>query len=238
MAARNAAMSRLLIIEDHAKLLRTLQRGLQEEGYAVSTASNGTDGYELARGSGVDAVLLDLMLPGRDGLTVLRNLRRDGFGKPILIMTARDAVPDRVSGLDAGADDYLVKPFSATELLARVRAVLRRAQPPSETGQARFFTHDNLKIDFARAEVWRGEQPVSLSATEYRLLLQFAHNIGKILTSEDLLTSVWGSEYKNDKEILWVSIARLRQKLEEDAHNPHHIVTRSGLGYLMPPIEA
>jgi DNA-binding response OmpR family regulator len=118
-----------------------------------------------------------------------------------------------------------------------VRAVLRRAQPPNEVGQSRFFTHDNLKIDFARAEVWRGEQPVSLSATEYRLLLQFAHHVGKIMTSEELLTSVWGPEYRSDKEILWVSIARLRQKLEDDAHTPKHIVTRSGLGYLMPPIE-
>ena len=140
-------------------------------------------------------------------------------------------------GLDLGADDYLVKPFSATELLARVRAVLRRAQIPAEPGQARFFSHENLRIDFASAEVWRGDQPVSLSATEYRLLLQFAHNIGKILTAEDLLTGVWGPEYKTDKEILWVSIARLRQKLEDNPHSPMHIVTRAGLGYLMPPIE-
>jgi len=154
------------------------------------------------------------------------------------MLTAKGEEQDRVKGLDLGADDYLVKPFSATELLARVRAVLRRAQAPVEQGQERFFSHENLKIDFARAEVWRDDQPISLSATEYRLLLQFAHNIGKILTSEDLLTSVWGPEYKSDKEILWVSIARLRQKLEGDAHNPRHIVTRSGLGYLMPPIEA
>ena len=117
------------------------------------------------------------------------------------------------------------------ELLARVRAVLRRAQPTAETGEARFFTHDNLKIDFARAEVWRGEQPVSLSATEYRLLLQFAHNIGKILTSEDLLTGVWGPEYKDDKEILWVSISRLRQKLEKDPNHPQIILTVHGIGY-------
>ena len=163
---------------------------------------------------------------------------REFSSVPIVILTARGEEQDRVRGLDLGADDYLVKPFSATELLARVRAVLRRAQPPTESNQTRFFTHADLKIDFARAEVWRGEEAVSLSATEYRLLLQFAHNIGKILTSEDLLTSVWGTEYKTDKEILWVSIARLRQKLEEDAHNPAHIVTRSGLGYLMPPLES
>jgi DNA-binding response OmpR family regulator len=138
--------------------------------------------------------------------------------------------------LDAGADDYLVKPFSVMELLARVRAVLRRAQIMDE-GQDRFFTHSNLRIDFARAEVWRSDQPVYLSATEYRLLLQFTHNIGKVMSAEDLLTNVWGPEYRDDKEILWVTIARLRQKVEDDPHVPIHIATRSGLGYLMPPIE-
>jgi DNA-binding response OmpR family regulator len=106
-----------------------------------------------------------------------------------------------------------------------------------EGGQDRYFEHENLRIDFARAEVWRGTQPVYLSATEYRLLLQFAHHVGRIMSAEELLTSVWGPEYKTDKEILWVSIARLRQKLEDEAHNPRHIVTRSGLGYLMPPVE-
>jgi DNA-binding response OmpR family regulator len=176
------------------------------------------------------------MMPRLDGFGATQRIR-EFSSVPIIILTAKGDEQDRVRGLDLGADDYLVKPFSATELLARVRAVLRRAQIPSESGQTRFFTHDNLRIDFARAEVWRSEQVVSLSATEYRLLLQFAHNLGKILTSEDLLTSVWGPEYKSDKEILWVSIARLRQKLEDDPHNPRHIVTRSGLGYLMPPSE-
>jgi DNA-binding response OmpR family regulator len=177
------------------------------------------------------------MMPRLDGFGTCQRIR-EFSNVPIIMLTAKGEEQDRVKGLDLGADDYLVKPFSATELLARVRAVLRRAQLPSEQGQDRFFAHENLKIDFARAEVWRDDQPVSLSATEYRLLLQFAHNIGKILTSEDLLTSVWGPEYKSDKEILWVSIARLRQKLEADAHNPRHIVTRSGLGYFMPPTEA
>jgi DNA-binding response OmpR family regulator len=177
-----------------------------------------------------------VMMPRLDGFGACQRIR-EFSNVPIIILTAKGEEQDRVKGLDIGADDYLVKPFSATELLARVRAVLRRAQPAVEHSQERFFSHENLKIDFARAEVWNDNQPVSLSATEYRLLLQFAHNIGRILTSEDLLTSVWGPEYKSDKEILWVSIARLRQKLEADAHNPRHIVTRSGLGYLMPPIE-
>ena len=184
-----------------------------------------------------DLIILDLGLPDADGVDVLKKIR-NWATIPVIILSVRSTESDIIGCLDAGADDYLVKPFSATELLARVRAVLRRAQPPVENGSSRFFTHENLRIDFARAEVWRDEQPISLSATEYRLLLQFAHNIGKILTAEELLTSVWGPEYKTDKEILWVSIARLRQKLETDSHAPRHIVTRSGLGYLMPPLES
>ncbi len=228
---------RILIVDDEPRYLRLLEANLRTEGYEVATAQDGVQALDVFSAQPIDLVLLDVMMPRLDGFGVCQRLR-EFSSVPIVILTARGEEQDRVRGLDLGADDYLVKPFSATELLARVRAVLRRAQPPTESSQARFFTHDDLKIDFARAEVWRGEDAVSLSATEYRLLLQFAHNIGKILTSEDLLSSVWGAEYRNDKEILWVSIARLRQKLEEDAHNPRHIVTRSGLGYLMPPIES
>jgi DNA-binding response OmpR family regulator len=226
----------ILVVDDEPRYLRLLEANLRTEGYDVSTAQDGIQALEVFSMQPIDLVLLDVMMPRLDGFGVCQRLR-EFSNVPVVILTARGEEQDRVRGLDLGADDYLVKPFSATELLARVRAVLRRAQPITETGQTRFFTHNNLKIDFARAEVWIDEQPVSLSATEYRLLLQFAHNIGKILTSEELLTSVWGTEYRNDKEILWVSIARLRQKLEEDAHNPSHIVTRSGLGYLMPPGE-
>jgi DNA-binding response OmpR family regulator len=226
----------ILVVDDEPRYLRLLEANLRTEGYDVSTAQDGVQALEVFSMQPIDLVLLDVMMPRLDGFGVCQRLR-EFTNVPIVILTARGEEQDRVRGLDLGADDYLVKPFSATELLARVRAVLRRAHPSVETGQARFFTHDNLKIDFARAEVWINDQPVSLSATEYRLLLQFAHNIGKILTSEELLTTVWGTEYRSDKEILWVSIARLRQKLEEDAHNPRHIVTRSGLGYLMPPGE-
>jgi DNA-binding response OmpR family regulator len=229
---------RILIVDDEPRYLRLLEANLRTEGYEVATAQDGVQALDVFSAQPIDLVLLDVMMPRLDGFGVCQRLR-EFSNVPIVILTARGEEQDRVRGLDLGADDYLVKPFSATELLARVRAVLRRAQVPAEaTGQARFFAHGDLKIDFARAEVWRGEEPVSLSATEYRLLLQFTHNVGKILTSEDLLTSVWGAEYRNDKEILWVSIARLRQKLETDAHTPHHIVTRSGLGYLMPPLES
>ena len=228
---------RILIVDDEPRYLRLLEANLRTEGYEVATAQDGMQALEVFSTNPIDLVLLDVMMPRLDGFGATQRLR-EFTNVPIVILTARREEQDRVRGLDLGADDYLIKPFSATELLARVRAVLRRAHAPVETGQARFFTHDNLRIDFARAEVWKGEEPVSLSATEYRLLLQFAHNLGKILTSEELLTSVWGAEYKNDKEILWVSIARLRQKLEIDAHSPQHIVTRSGLGYLMPPTES
>lgn len=228
---------RVLIVDDEPRYLRLLEANLRTEGYEVVTAQDGQQAVDVFSAQPIDLVLLDIMMPRLDGFGATQRIR-EFSSVPIIILTAKGEEQDRVRGLDLGADDYLVKPFSATELLARVRAVLRRAQLPSESGQARFFTHDNLRIDFARAEVWRGEQDISLSATEYRLLLQFAHNLGKILTSEELLTSVWGPEYKSDKEILWVSIARLRQKLEDDPHNPRHIVTRSGLGYLMPPLES
>jgi DNA-binding response OmpR family regulator len=229
---------RILIVDDEPRYLRLLEANLRTEGYEVSTAQDGLQALEVFSAQPIDLVLLDVMMPRLDGFGVCQRLR-EFSSVPIVILTARGEEQDRVRGLDLGADDYLVKPFSATELLARVRAVLRRARTSAETatGQARFFVHGDLKIDFARAEVWRSEEPVSLSATEYRLLLQFTHHVGKILTSEDLLSSVWGAEYKNDKEILWVSIARLRQKLENDPHAPSHIVTRSGLGYLMPPVE-
>jgi DNA-binding response OmpR family regulator len=232
----NTMAKRVLIVDDEPRYLRLLEANLRTEGYEVVTAQDGQQAVDVFSGQPIDLILLDIMMPRLDGFGATQRIR-EFSSVPIIILTAKGEEQDRVRGLDLGADDYLVKPFSATELLARVRAVLRRAQVPAESGQARFFTHDNLRIDFARAEVWRGEQDISLSATEYRLLLQFAHNLGKILTSEDLLTSVWGPEYKGDKEILWVSIARLRQKLEDDPHNPKHIVTRSGLGYLMPPLE-
>ena len=228
---------RILIVDDEPRYLRLLEANLKTEGYTVVTAADGLKAIESFSAQPADLILLDIMMPHLDGFATCQRIR-EFSNVPIIMLTAKGEEQDRVKGLDLGADDYLVKPFSATELLARVRAVLRRAQLPVEHGQERTFIHENLKIDYARAEVARDDQPVSLSATEYRLLLQFTHNTGKILTSEELLTSVWGPEYKSDKEILWVSIARLRQKLENDAHNPRHIVTRSGLGYFMPPIEA
>jgi DNA-binding response OmpR family regulator len=228
-------MTKILVVDDEPRYLRLLEANLLTEGYDVLTASDGLQAIDTFSSNPVELILLDVMMPRLDGFATCQRIRQYS-NVPIIILTAKGEEQDRVKGLDLGADDYLVKPFSATELLARVRAVLRRSQVSKESGQERFFEHGDLRIDFARAEVWTGNQPIFLSATEYRLLLQFAHHVGKILTAEELLTSVWGPEYKTDKEILWVSIARLRQKLEEEAHEPKHIVTRSGLGYLMPPL--
>jgi len=227
--------TRILVVDDEPRYIRLLEANLLTKDYQVFTATDGEEALESFSANPVDLILLDVMLPRMDGFAVCQRIRQFS-NVPIIMLTAKGEEHDRVRGLDAGADDYLVKPFSVMELLARVRAVLRRAQV-SETGQDRFFTHGNLRIDLARAEVWRGDLPISLSATEYRLLLQFAHNIGKVMSSEELLSGVWGPEYRDDKEILWVTIARLRQKVEIDPHMPEHIATRSGLGYIMTPIE-
>ena len=227
--------TRILVVDDEPRYLHLLVANLQTKEYEVFTATDGEEALESFSANPVDLILLDVMLPCLDGFGVCQRIRQFS-NVPIIMLTAKGEEQDRIKGLDVGADDYLVKPFSVMELLARVRAVLRRAQV-AETGQERFFTHGNLRIDLARAEVWLGDQQAYLSATEYRLLLQFAHNIGKVLSAEELLTGVWGPEYRDDKEILWVTIARLRQKVEDDPHMPKHITTRSGLGYLMNPIE-
>ena len=226
----------ILVVDDEPLYIQLIKVNLEAEGYQVISARDGEAAVETATTKKPDLIIMDVMMPRLDGITACERIRQFS-NVPIIILTAKGEERDRVRGLDVGADDYVVKPFSATELVARVRAVLRRARVMDEDTQTRFFTHGNLRIDFARAEVWKDDKPVYLSATEYRLLIQFAHAVGKVLTAEDLLSAVWGQQYRDDKEILWVSIARLRQKLEDNAHSPQHIVTRSGLGYLMPPIE-
>lgn len=223
----------ILVVDDEPRYVRLMEANLQSEGFTVLKGYNGQDAVAIVDREKPDLVLLDVMMPIVDGFQACERIR-EFSNVPIIMVTAKGEEKDRVRGLDVGADDYIVKPFSATELLARVRAVLRRAQFSGSQFNQSIFSHDNLKIDFARAEVFKSDETVFLSATEYKLLLQFAHNLGKVLSSEDLLTNVWGQEYKDDKEILWVSISRLRQKLEDDPKEPKHIVTRPGMGYTMP----
>lgn len=226
----------ILAVDDEPLYLRLLKVNLEPEGFEIITATNGEQAVEVVAAKKPLLVILDVMMPRMDGITACERIRQFS-SVPIIMLTAKGEEHDRVRGFNVGADDYVVKPFSVTELVARVRAVLRRSQPLEEETQSRFFVHGNVRIDFAKAEVAKDNKIIYLSATEYRLLLHFAHNIGQVLSAEDLLSAVWGNQYSDDKEILWVSIARLRQKLEDDPHNPVHIVTRSGLGYLMPPLE-
>ena len=230
-------MTKILVADDEMLYQHLLRVNLEKEGYEVVAASNGEEALDLVTSRHPDLVILDIMMPKLDGISTCERIRQFS-NVPIIMLTARSEEQDRVRGLNVGADDYIVKPFSATELVARVRAVLRRAKNSEGGTSNRYFEHSNLKIDFAHAEVWRDGKPIYLSATEYRLLIQFAHHIGQVMTAEELLVAIWGPSYREDKEILWVSIARLRQKLEDNPHQPQHIVTRAGLGYLMPPVEA
>jgi DNA-binding response OmpR family regulator len=226
----------ILVVDDEPRYVRLMEANLVSEGYKVLKANNGQEAVEAVDQHHPDLVLLDVMMPILSGFEACERIR-EFSNVPVIMVTAKGDEQDRVKGLDVGADDYIIKPYSATELLARVRAVLRRAQLSGGTFQQSTFTHGNLRIDFARAEVFIDDVIIFLSATEYRLLLQFAQNLGRVLTSEELLENVWGFEYRDDKEILWVSISRLRQKLESNPKNPEHIVTRAGLGYTMPRLE-
>jgi DNA-binding response OmpR family regulator len=227
---------KILLVDDEPLYLRLLKVNLESEGYDIVSAKNGEEALELISQEIPDLIIMDVMMPKMDGIAACNRIRQFS-NVPIILLTALGDEQDRVNGLNVGADDYVVKPFSATELVARVRAVLRRTQGQKNSAESRIFTHGNLKIDIAKAEVWKNDRQVYLSATEYKLLIHFAHQLGKVLTAEDLLSATWGSSYKEEKEILWVSIARLRQKLEDDPHNPIHIVTRTGLGYQMPLLD-
>ncbi len=225
--------NRILVVDDEPRFVRLVEANLQTEGFEVLKAANGKEALDLTVAEKPDLILLDVMMPEMDGFQALERIR--GFSTvPIIMLTAKGDEEHKVRGLNLGADDYVIKPFSANELIARVQAVLRRAQRTTSDFSEPIFTRGDLSINFARAEVTANGQPVSLSATEYRLLLQFARSAGKTLTAEDLLRNVWGPEYSEEKEILWVSISRLRQKLEKDPKTPILIVTLSGEGYMMP----
>jgi DNA-binding response OmpR family regulator len=227
---------KILIVDDEPRYVRLMEANLLTDNYQVVKAYNGEQALELVAKENPDLVLLDIMMPILDGFIVCERIRKFST-VPIIVVTVIGEEQDRVRGLDIGADDYIVKPFSATELLARVRAVLRRAAKPTNVPAQSIFRHGEMEIDMAKAEVILNGKKVFLSATEYRILLQLALNVGNVIPSEQLLKDVWGVEYQKDKEILWVSISRLRQKLEMDQNNPLHIVTRSGVGYIMPILQ-
>ena len=220
--------ARILVIEDDEGITRFLRRGLAYEGYTVDIAADGQMGLIAARDNPPDLVVLDLMLPGIDGLEVCRRLRAGG-DVPILILTARDGVNDRVLGLDMGADDYMVKPFDLDELLARIRALLRRLQPATQPKIMRF---EDLSLDTGTRQASRGDRVISLTAKEYELLDLFMIHPRQVLTRDVIFDRVWGYDFGGESNIIEVYIRYLRQKLEEEGE-PRLLHTVRGMGYVL-----
>ena len=222
-------MPRVLLVEDEPGLVMTLTDRLAAEGYDVVSATDGDTGLQRACSEVFDVVLLDGMLPGRDGFDVCRTLRQRNVVTPILMLTARGQVVDRVVGLKLGADDYLVKPFEMAELLARVEALLRRVPPVP--AQAEAYQFGDVHIDFRKAEVRRLGQLIDVSAREFKLLKYFIEHRGATLSRDELLNEVWGYNAMPSTRTVDVHIAWLRQKLETNPRRPEHIHTIHGLGY-------
>ncbi len=222
-------MKRLLLVEDEPGLVLTLTDRLAREGYAVETSSDGESALERAASEGFDLVLLDVMLPRKNGFDVLRDLRRRGIETPVIMLTASGQVVDKVVGLKLGADDYVTKPFEMVELLARIEAKLRRA--PVTPHPADGYQFGDVRIDFRRAEVVRAGAPLELSAREFQLLRYFIEHRGATLTREELLNEVWGYNAMPSTRTVDVHVAWLRQKIEPTPRHPQFILTVHGLGY-------
>jgi len=219
---------RILVIEDEERIAQFLKRGLIYEGYRVDVAYDGPSGLDMARDQPPDLVILDWMLPGLDGLEVCRRLRA-ASNVPILMLTAKDEVPDRVTGLDAGADDYLVKPFDFDELMARIRALFRRSQPSSRPEVLKF---SDLTLDTGTHRAQRGERYIDLTAKEYELLELLMRNPRRVLTREMIFDRVWGYDFGGESNIIEVYVRYLRQKTEEKGE-PRLIHTVRGVGYVL-----
>jgi two-component system, OmpR family, alkaline phosphatase synthesis response regulator PhoP len=223
-------MPRLLLVEDEPGLVLTLTDRLRAEGYEVDSATTGDRGLELASRGPYAAIVLDIMLPGRDGLDVCRTLRQRGVTTPILMLTARAQVFDRVVGLKLGADDYLPKPFEMAELLARLEALLRRV-PPRVGGRTERYQFGKVHVDFRRTEVVKDGVPLDLSALEYKLLRYFIEHSGATLSRDELLNEVWGYDAMPSTRTVDVHVAWLRQKIEDNPKQPQYILTVHGMGY-------
>ena len=222
---------RILVVEDEVKAAEYLRKGLSESGYAVEVAHNGIDGQFLAQESEFDLVILDVMLPGLDGWQLLQIIRRKSQ-VPVLFLTARDAVEDRVKGLELGADDYLVKPFSYAELLARVRTLLRRG-PPREVEQ---FQVADLQLDVLRRRVLRGAERIALTNKEFALLQLLMERSGEVLSRTQIASQVWQMNFDSDTNVVDVAIRRLRAKVD-DPFAPKLIHTVRGMGYTLEALQ-
>jgi len=220
----------ILVVDDDPRLLRLVKRDFALEGYQVITASDGKTALQLAENVHPDLVLLDVMLPDLDGFQVCKRMR-EFLQSPIMMLTAKGRTEDVVQGLDIGADEYLTKPFSIDELLARVKALLRRTKFPEEMPQP-LFASGKLCIDFSQHHVTIEGIEIIITPTEYRILCLLARNAGRILTHDQLLNEIWGEEYRSDSHVLRTTVTRLRKKIRDDPSNPKYIVTRQGVGYM------
>lgn len=222
---------RILLVEDEPGLVFTLTDRLKSEGYEVDHANHGVEGYEKGLEGDFALIILDVMLPGRNGFDVCRDLRKEGVETPILMLTARGQVADKVVGLKLGADDYVSKPFETIELLARIEALLRRAGSGGPSRSVERYTFDDVEVDFRKAEVTKNGESVELSTRELQLLRYFVENRGTVLTRDELLDKVWGYEALPSSRTVDVHVAWLRQKIETNPRHPEFIVTIHGRGY-------
>ncbi len=222
----------VLVVDDEPRLVRLVRANLERLDYRVITAGNGIQAIEMVEAEDPDLVILDVMMPGMDGYEACRRIRE--FSQvPIVMLTAKAEQSDKLKGFDLGADDYLTKPFGPEELMARIKAVLRRSQTQPEPKTKPTFQAGDLVIDFARRRVTARGDEVRLSPTEYRLLSALANNADRVIVHEELLQQVWGPEYRDETEYLWVYIRYLRQKLEADPAHPKLIVSEPGVGYVL-----
>ena len=221
---------KILVVDDEERMARFIRLNLEHDGFQVIEAFKGMQAVGLLRDKMPDAVILDVMLPDIDGFEVLQ-LIREVSTVPVIMLTAKGEEEDRVKGLELGADDYVTKPFSPRELVSRVRAVLRRVEQASNTGEGTIEVDDHLKIDFGRREIRLDGELVKLRPTEYRLLYHLVMNAGWVLTYDQILSKVWGYEYRDEPHYVRLYVNYLRQKLEKDPANPIYILTERGVGY-------
>ncbi len=221
---------KVLVVDDEERMVRFIRLNLEHDGFLVSEAFNGKEAIQQLRDVAPDVILLDVMMPELDGFEVLQMIR-EASKVPVLMLTAKGEEDDRVRGLELGADDYITKPFSPREMVSRVKAVLRRTESSSGSMHGLIEVDDRLKIDFDRREIWLEGKIVKLRPTEYRLLYHLVQNAGWVISHDQLLTKVWGYEYRDEPHYVRLYINYLRKKLEEDPANPKYILTERGVGY-------
>jgi two-component system, OmpR family, KDP operon response regulator KdpE len=225
----------VLVVDDEPPTRKYVSANLKARGYDVLTAADGSQALKLAAERPCDLLILDIMMPGPDGLAVLQAVRRDA-DVPVIILSARGREADKVTALDFGADDYLTKPFGVEELLARVRAALRRGGSAARGGLPPYRSGD-VVVDFSTRRVERAGTVIPLTPKEYDVLAYLARNAGRVLTHRQILQAVWGGEYGEESDYVWTFVRRIRRKLEPDPEQPSHLLTEPGVGYRMPATE-